>query len=118
MTAPERVTFQQRLDALFADVRRTGELREAEYDALLIDSDFDEHAFERFRRQARAAGVALPESDEEPASRCSRILTCCGWRSPRGPGTRTRGGGSSSPTCGWSCTSRAATAGAEFHSST
>ena len=73
MTAPERVTFQQRLDALFADVRRTGQLRESEYDALLIDPDFDEHAFERFRRQARAAGIALPESDEEPAAADPRL---------------------------------------------
>jgi RNA polymerase primary sigma factor len=74
MTAPERVTFQQRLDALLAEARQAGAVREAEYESLLVDADFDEHAFDRFRRQARGAGIALPEpDDDEPGQTDPRL---------------------------------------------
>jgi RNA polymerase primary sigma factor len=39
---------------------------ERDYESLLIDPDFDESEFERFRRRVAAAGLALPEpSDDE-----------------------------------------------------
>src|SRR5689334_20308437 len=65
MDAPERVRFHDRL----ADARRTalqrGALSRSEFESLLVEPEFDDGAFERFRADLRRAGVALPE-DPEP----------------------------------------------------
>ncbi len=68
MTGPQLTRFSDRLKAVLREAMRAGEVREREYDALLVDPDFDPAAFERFRAEAARAGVALPETDIEPAS--------------------------------------------------
>jgi RNA polymerase primary sigma factor len=65
MTPLEPVRFEQRLDAAFEQARRAGGLRAREYETLLVDPDFDEDAFERFRDRVTGAGLTLPESDED-----------------------------------------------------
>ena len=63
MEGPELVTFDQRL----AEARRAGIVSGAmsprDYEALLVDPDFDDDRFEAFRAQMQAAGVQLPEED-------------------------------------------------------
>jgi RNA polymerase primary sigma factor len=39
-----------------------------DYEALLVDPDFDPIAFERFRAEAQRSGLSLPEADEEPTA--------------------------------------------------
>lgn len=61
----ERTRFGERLDAVLASAGR-GALPLPEYEALLVDPDFDEAEFDRFRAQAARRGVGLPE-EEVPA---------------------------------------------------
>src|SRR5258706_11607114 len=73
MSAPEGARFDERLAATLAQASRSGHLSDAEYEALLAAPDFDHSAFRRFEEAARAAGVALPdtdlpESEDAPAS--------------------------------------------------
>ena len=69
MTAPERTRYRDRLESVLAEARRSGTLAEREYEALLVDPDFDEAEFERFRADAERAGVGLPEdAAETPAT--------------------------------------------------
>jgi RNA polymerase primary sigma factor len=63
MAPSETLPFRTRLEAVLAEARRRGSLPEREYDALLADPDFDDAEFERFRRAASAAGLALPEEE-------------------------------------------------------
>jgi len=65
MSHLERVGFEQRLEAVLGEARRTHTLAASEFDALLVDPDFDETAFERFRDQLLGAGLTLPEADDE-----------------------------------------------------
>ena len=66
--APDLVRFRDRLAATLAEARRAGALSAADYEALLVDPDFDDPAFERFRAEAQSGGVALPEPDVESAT--------------------------------------------------
>jgi RNA polymerase primary sigma factor len=59
--------FDERLEAALQEALRTGDLREREYEALLVDPDFDPVAFERFRASAQRAGIRLPEVEAEIA---------------------------------------------------
>ena len=61
MTSLERLKFRTRLDQALADARRGGQLDAREFESLLIDPDFDEQEFERFREAAGCAGIAWPE---------------------------------------------------------
>jgi len=61
---PRPVSFRQRLEALLSAAARRGAVASAEYEALLVDPDFDDEAFERFRDAAGRRGIRLPE--EEP----------------------------------------------------
>jgi DNA-directed RNA polymerase sigma subunit (sigma70/sigma32) len=72
---PRLATFQEQLDAAYTAAARSGELGVREYEALLVNPDFDEAAFERFRNRLRNGGLALPEEEEEPSVRIE----------PRGP---------------------------------
>src|SRR5262249_54971730 len=67
MAPPHLTRFRDRLDEALATARRRGELPEREYEALLIDPDFDDAEFGEFRRVAASAGVRLPEGSEEAA---------------------------------------------------
>ena len=69
MSAPELLRFRTRLDEALAEARRRGAIDARVYEALLIDPDFDDAEFERFRTTAAAFGVALPEEAIEPAAR-------------------------------------------------
>lgn len=70
---PRLTTYDERLEHALAEGRRRGSLSEREYEALLVDPDFDDAAFERFRADAVAAGVTLPEeSADGPAGVESR----------------------------------------------
>ncbi len=66
MAPPELSRFADRLEAALAAAGRRGELSLPEYEALLVDPEFDDRAFERFRVQAGRAGIRLPE-EAEPA---------------------------------------------------
>jgi RNA polymerase primary sigma factor len=65
VSAPRRVSFEERLDALLQAARPPGAVRERDYEALLVDPEFDATAFERFRVRALAWGLALPEPPED-----------------------------------------------------
>ena len=65
---PDLVRFRDRLAETLAQARRGRSLSESDYEALLVDSDFDDAEFERFRAQALESGLALPDSDLEPAA--------------------------------------------------
>jgi RNA polymerase primary sigma factor len=69
MGTPKLQPFEERLDAVLAQAQREGTMPTREYEALLVDPDFDVTAFERFRAEARGAGLALPDEDDasEPA---------------------------------------------------
>lgn len=68
MNSPTLVRFRARLSAALADAVRRGELHEPDYDSLLLDPDFDEMEFGRFREEAARAGVTLPEEEAEAAA--------------------------------------------------
>jgi RNA polymerase primary sigma factor len=74
MSAPQLTSFQDRLAALLDEAHRNGRLSEREYDALLLDPDFDTVEFERFREKAEAAGIVLPDEDAGPTVPESRAL--------------------------------------------
>jgi RNA polymerase primary sigma factor len=61
---PQPVSFQQRLEALLGAAARRGAVGGAEYEALLVDPDFDDEAFERFRDAAGRQGIRLPDEGE------------------------------------------------------
>ncbi len=65
---PDLVRFHDRLAETFARARRRGGVAEDEYEALLIDPDFDDAEFERFRAEALEAGLALPEGEIDAAA--------------------------------------------------
>jgi RNA polymerase primary sigma factor len=64
---PDLVRFRDRLAEALADARRKRSISESDYEALLVDEDFDDAEFERFRAQAGESGLALPDSDAELA---------------------------------------------------
>src|SRR2546425_11354154 len=66
MSGPELTRFSQRLQSVLHQSRIAGEVRLRDYEALLVDPDFDPIAFERFRSEAQRSGLSLPEADEEP----------------------------------------------------
>jgi RNA polymerase primary sigma factor len=68
MSTPHLTPFRDRLEAALADALRRGGLSAREYEALLLDPDFDDAEFERFRAAAASARVALPEDEVEPAA--------------------------------------------------
>ena len=67
MDAPDLVRFTDRLAEAQQTALAKGELGRREYDALLVDPDFHDEAFEKFRSRLVAAGVRLPEDDLDAA---------------------------------------------------
>ena len=67
MSRPEAVRFGDRLDAALAAAAPRGELSARELEAILVDPEFDDEAFESFRDAAVRAGVRLPEESEPGA---------------------------------------------------
>jgi RNA polymerase primary sigma factor len=66
--APDLVRFRERLAVALDEARLAGGAMPRErYEALLVDPSFEDAEFERFRADALAAGVALPEEREEDA---------------------------------------------------
>jgi len=65
MNAPQLVTFRSRLEGAFESARLRGQITPREYEALLLDSDFDAVQFARFREWLRAAGLAVPDDDDD-----------------------------------------------------
>jgi len=68
MSAPQLSRFDDRLAAVLQEALRTGSIRERDYEALLVDPDFEPAAFERFRARALQAGLRLPDADTETTS--------------------------------------------------
>jgi RNA polymerase primary sigma factor len=62
---PERVRYRERLEAALAEGRRRGRLEARDLDALLVDPDFDDGEFDRFRQAVQRLRIALPEEDAE-----------------------------------------------------
>ncbi len=65
---PDLVRFRDRLAEALEGARRRGTVAVSDYESLLVDPDFDDAAFERFRAEALSAGVTLPEADLETAA--------------------------------------------------
>ena len=63
--APGLVRFRDRLAAALEAAQHGGAVLEQEYEALLIDPEFDDAEFERFRGDALRAGLGLPETGTE-----------------------------------------------------
>jgi len=80
MANPDWNSFSARLAEALARARAAGEIPVAEFEQLLLDPGFEAEDFARFRRDATAAGVRLPvseeESDQPPAAR--RALPAAG----------------------------------------
>ena len=68
MTRPELTTFRERLDDALVQARRRGAVSEREYEALLVDPDFDETEFEAFRASAVRSGVTMPDEAADAAA--------------------------------------------------
>ena len=68
MSTIEPLRFRTRLDEALAEARRTGQLDAREFEALLLDPDFDDQEFESFREAVGRAGVAWPEEAAVAAS--------------------------------------------------
>ena len=69
MATPELLRFRTRLDEALAEATKRGTLTGRDYEALLLDPDFDDAEFDRFRDRAEHAGIALPEDGLETPSR-------------------------------------------------
>jgi RNA polymerase primary sigma factor len=70
MGLPDVVRFTDRLIEAQREALARGEMTRRDYDALLVDPDFEDEAFEAFRARLVAAGVRLPEDDaEEPGTK-------------------------------------------------
>src|SRR5262245_43936336 len=67
MHAPDVVRFTDRLAEAQRAALARGEMSRRDYDALLMDPEFEDEAFERFRARLVAAGVRLPEDEVEDA---------------------------------------------------
>jgi RNA polymerase primary sigma factor len=63
---PGLVPFRERLTLVLEAARQRGAVLEEEYEGILVDPDFDDVEFERFRGDVLQAGLALPESEAEP----------------------------------------------------
>jgi RNA polymerase primary sigma factor len=74
--APGLVRFRDRLTIALQAAQQRGAVLEGEYESILVDPDFDDAEFERFRGDVLHAGLALPEAEVEPAaeSRGARAL--------------------------------------------
>lgn len=68
MTTPRLHSFRDRLLEALEQARLRRALDARDYETLLLDPDFDDDEFERFREAVRAAGIALPEEDTEPGA--------------------------------------------------
>ena len=67
---PGIVRFADRLAEAQREALARRQVTRREYDALLVDPEFEDSAFETFRARLEAAGVRLPEEDvDEPAAR-------------------------------------------------
>jgi len=62
---PGLVRFRDRLAAALEAAQHRGAVPEEEYEALLIDPDFDDAEFERFRGDVLQAGLSMPEAESE-----------------------------------------------------
>src|SRR6266571_4168735 len=67
MSTPELLRFRTRLDEALEEARRRGCFTARHYEALLVDPDFDDLEFGRFRERAERQGLALPEDGAESA---------------------------------------------------
>lgn len=67
MDGPDELAFEDRLRQARREALSRGEMTRRDYDALLLDPDFDDEVFRQFRDHLLAAGVRLPEEDAEAA---------------------------------------------------
>src|SRR5437867_3515710 len=67
MSPIDLVRFRARLDEALAQGISRGALSERDYEALLLDPDFDDGPFEHFRARALARGIHLPEEESGPS---------------------------------------------------
>jgi RNA polymerase primary sigma factor len=68
MTSLAPLRFRTRLNEALAEARRSGQLGGREFEALLLDPDFDDRELEEFRESLGRAGIAWPEEAAEAAS--------------------------------------------------
>ena len=74
MSALSLPRFRERLAGALAAARERRVLTTSDYEALLVDPDFDDAEFERFRADAARSGLALPEEEAEPAEIAVKAL--------------------------------------------
>jgi RNA polymerase primary sigma factor len=65
MDQPVLLRFRTRLDEALSEARVRRSISAQDYEALLVDPEFDDAAFERFREAAVRAGIELPEEAVE-----------------------------------------------------
>jgi RNA polymerase primary sigma factor len=66
---PDLIRFRDRLAEALALAERRGTLSARDYEALLVDPDFEDDEFERFRDAALGIGIQFPEDPEVVAGR-------------------------------------------------
>jgi RNA polymerase primary sigma factor len=87
MTSLERLKFRTRLDEALAEAKRAGALDPREFEALLVDPDFDDQEFENFRDAAGQAGIAWPEEAAPAASAPAASAPAGSVAAPSAPGS-------------------------------
>ena len=65
--SPRPVRFRDRLEAALIRAAASRSLAVTEYESLLVDPEFDDVEFGRFRVHAERLGIALPEDDPDPS---------------------------------------------------
>jgi RNA polymerase primary sigma factor len=63
---PDLVRFRDRLAEALTSAERRGELLARDVEALLVDPDFDDEEFERFRESAQRLGIPIPDDASPP----------------------------------------------------
>jgi RNA polymerase primary sigma factor len=71
----EPVPFRARLESALAEARRSGALGVREYEALLIDPDFDER---EFRHAVERAGIGIPEAADHETEDAVAVAVAVG----------------------------------------
>ena len=72
MSGLERLRFRERLESVLQAAGR-GAFPVRDYESLLVDPDFDDAEFVRFRRDAASRGIRLPEEEVEAVAEVRAI---------------------------------------------
>ena len=74
MSSPRLHTFRDRLREVLDRARDKRAIDARDYEALLLDPDFDDDEFEGFRSEAGKSGLTLPEEESDPPGGSIRLV--------------------------------------------